>query len=55
MLDIEGFQGLRYPERYRKMSDRADVLLVTLLFRRGEISEEFLTQRVREITQSRPA
>jgi hypothetical protein len=51
MTDVDGFQYLSAIERFRAMSDRADLMLVEYLLRRGDISREYAEQRIREIRE----
>lgn len=55
MNDLDGYEYLTPIERWRAMSDRADLMLVEYLVRRGDISEEYAAQRIREIKQGHPA
>lgn len=43
------WHSLNVLDRYRKMSDLADILVVDHMRRRGDISEEFAGQRINEI------
>lgn len=49
MTTVDGWTNLPLVEKHRAMSDRADILLIDLMRRRGDISSEFAAQRIREI------
>lgn len=55
MRDVDGFDDLPMAVRWRKMTDRADSLLVEWMLRRGDISSEFASQRMNEIKAGTPA
>ena len=55
MADVEDWDSLGPAIKHKRMSDRADMLLVALMVRRGDISQEFAEQRIREIQQGHPA
>lgn len=46
---IPGWADLHLGERWRALSDRADLMIVEYMHRRNEISTQYLKQRVREI------
>lgn len=55
MADVEGWDTLGVAEKHKRMTDRADMMLVALMLRRGDISQEFAEQRIREIRQGHPS
>lgn len=55
MADVEGWAEMPYAAKFKKMSDRADALLVQYMLRRGDISQEFAEQRMREIVSGQSA
>lgn len=55
MGDVAGWADLDVAKRHKAMSDRADMLLVMLMLRRGDVSEEYAAQRIREIKQGKPS
>ncbi len=55
MGDVEGFDALAAAQKWRALSDRADMMLVEYLLRRGDISQEYAAQRVWEIRKGSAA
>lgn len=55
MADVEDWDSLGVAVKHKRMSDRADMLLVALMVRRGDISQEYAEQRIREIQQGFPS
>lgn len=55
MADVDGWDALPITKKWRLMSDRADIMLVEYMVRRGDISTEFGAQRIREIQAGTPA
>jgi len=47
--EIEGWDGMKSPQRYRALVIRADLFVLEYLRSRGEITEEYFAQRAAEI------